>query len=284
MIDDKIIQEILGKKPEITKEQVRLELEAERSKTGDLIAEETLLRLIAARHGVEISRRTDTDCRLEIRHLVPSLNKVTLTGRVVAVYPVKTFEGAKPGKYASLIIADSHGLLRVMLWNGKADLVETSTIRVGQVVRFSRAYTRADRNGKTELHISEKADVEIRPNGISTEDYPYIERFVVSIKDLKEEQLGVHLKGKVKAFSPKSTFFRVDNSAGTFLRFTLTDKTGDVVVNAWNNKAEQLEPLLRINVEVTLVNAKVKSSNGCFEVHVDEFTYVEILTANDSTS
>jgi ssDNA-binding replication factor A large subunit len=278
MGDEAIIQAILGKCPAVTEAQVLAAFKTEKSKTGGLIADETLLRMIAARYGVEISREKVTDCKLSIMHLIPSLNKVTVSGRVVAVFPVKTFEGSKPGKYASLLIADNNGILRVMLWNGKADVVESGLIKVGQVARFLRGYTREERNGKTELHISEKGEVEVEPEDLVTQDYPSIDRFVTAVKDISLLQQSVHLVGRVKAVFASSAFTRQDGSVGNVLRFTVSDGSGDVMVVAWNEKAETLEATLRSDVEVKLVNAKVKSgqNGGGLEVHVDESTFVEV--------
>ena len=45
----------------------------------------------------------------------------------------------------------------------------------------------------------------------------------------------------------------------------------------WNEKAEELEPRLKRNMKVHLVNAKARAaSNGGFEVHVDSSTYLGI--------
>jgi ssDNA-binding replication factor A large subunit len=236
--------------------------------------------LIAARYGVEIPRDIAMDFKLRIGHLVPTLNNVTIAGRVVAVYPAKAFEGKQSGKYASLIIADKDGLLRVMLWNDKTDLVELDRVRVGQVIRFLGAYTREDRNGKTELHISERGDFEVNPEGLEEEDFPSIDRFASAIKDMMLSQSSVNLVGKVMTVSPPSTFTRQDNTVGKVLRFTIADRTGNVVVLAWNGKAETLEALLKAEAEIKLVNAKVKpASSGGLEVHVDDSTYVDVSDA-----
>src|SRR3990170_6487317 len=95
---EEIIQAILFKCPEVTEGQILEALETEKTKTGGLIADETLLRLIAARYGVETVREAVADCRLSIKHLVPVLNRVTVSGRIVAVYPAKVFEGKLSGK------------------------------------------------------------------------------------------------------------------------------------------------------------------------------------------
>lgn len=281
MNTQEIVQAILSKHPELTEKQILEAVEAEKHKIGGLIADDTLLRLIAIRHGVEVPKEPANECKLLISHLIPSLNNVTLSGRVVAIYPTKTFEGTKPGKYASLLIADREGLLRVMLWNGKADLVETGVVTVGQVVRFVRGYTREDRNGKTELHIGEKGEVEVNPEDLDKDAYPFIEHFILPIREIRAPQQTIHLIGRVKTVSPLSTFTRYDNSVGKVLRFTIVDETGDVVVVAWNEKAEKLEASLKNDAGIKLVNARIKlGSNSGFEVHVDEFTYVEVFDAS----
>ena len=277
MTTKETVQAIMKKRPEVTEQQVLEALKVERNKTGGLIADETLLRLMAVRYGVEIPSAPVAEYTLSSNHLVPSLNNITISGRVVAVYPAKAFEGEKPGKYGSLMIADRDGLLRVMLWNDKADLVESNFVKVGHVVRFSHGYTRDARNGKVELHISEKAEVEVDPEDLQQGDYPSIERFITAIKDVTLQQQSVHLVGRVKTISPSSKFTRQDQSVGTVLRFTIEDQTGNGTAVAWNGKAEKLEALLKPEMEIKLVNAKVKPAPGSgLEVHVDESTYTEL--------
>jgi ssDNA-binding replication factor A large subunit len=228
---------------------------------------------------VEIQRETISDPKLLINHLVPNLNRITIAGRVVAIFPVKTFEGEKPGKYASLLIADKKNTLRVILWNGKADVVESGIVKVGQVARFLRGYTKEDLSGKVEFHVSEKGDVEVKPADLCEEDYPSIEQLLISVRDVSLSSQNVSVTGRVKALFPMSTFARQDSSVGKVLRFFLSDATGDVMTVAWNEKAEKLQQSLRGDVEVKLVNARVKaSSSGGLELHVDEATYVEVST------
>ena len=280
MTTEEIIQQILSKHPEISREQILERLKTEKSKTGNLIADATLLRLIAAKYGVEILHDRVYDHKLSTSHLVPNLNDVTLSGRVVAVYPPKTFEGKRSGKFASLMITDKEGVLRVVLWNDKVNLIESGELKTGQVTRFSHGYTREDRNGKAELHLGSKGEIEINPQNVRAKDYPSIGKFATKIKEITNAHKIIHLLGVVKEVFPLSTFARQDQSTGKVLRFTLADGTGDVAVVVWNEKAEELEPFLKKNVELQLVNAKVKAaSSGGFEIHVDASTCVDVLAA-----
>jgi ssDNA-binding replication factor A large subunit len=276
MTAEDIIQQILAKHPEVSRDRILETLQVEKSKTGGLIEEETLLRLIAARYGVEILQNR-VYRKLSISHLVPGLNNVTISGRVVAVYPPKAFEGERSGKFANLMIADKDAILRVVLWNEKVDLVESGELKAGQIVRFSHGYTREGRKGKAELHLGSKSQIEVEPQNVKADEYPSISRFATKVSEITKPRKTIHLVGTVKEVFPASTFTRSDMSIGTVLRLTLADGTGEIPVVAWNEKAEELEKSVKVNANLWLVNAGVKeASSGGFEVHVNSYTYVEI--------
>ena len=76
---EEIIQKILSKHPEVSREHIFEALETEKNKTGGLIIDATLLWLLAAKYGVEIPQDRVYDHKLSISHLVPNLNDVTVT-------------------------------------------------------------------------------------------------------------------------------------------------------------------------------------------------------------
>ncbi|MCW4031329.1 MAG: OB-fold nucleic acid binding domain-containing protein [Candidatus Bathyarchaeota archaeon] len=277
MTAEEIIKQIMAKNPEISRDQILKTLQVEKRKTGGLIVEETLLRLIAARYGIAILN-SKISHRLSITHLVPGLNDATITGRVLAVYPPKTFEGERSGKFANLLIADKDAVLHVVCWNDKVDLIESNELKAGQIVRISHGYTREGRRGKTELHLGGKSQIEIQPKDLKTDEYPSMKRFATKIKEINKLQKTVHLTGTVTRVFPSSTFTRSDRSTGTVLRLTLSDETGEISVVAWNEKAEELEKMVKVNAGLHLMNCRVKeASDGGFEVHVNSYTYVEVL-------
>ena len=280
MTTQDIIDKILAKNPEISKEQILEKMQAEKSRTGGLLGDETILRLIAARYGVEVEQNTiQNNGTLSTSRLFAGLNDVTVAGRLIAVFPARTFEGEKPGKFATLMVADSDGILRVVLWNNKADLVEKGELKVGQAVRLLHGYTRQDLYGKVELHLGVKSQIEVEPQEKASE-YPAIDRFTTKIGCLNKTSGNVHLSGNVKAVLGLTKFTRSDQSDGTVMRFTLADDSGEVTVVAWNEKAQELEKNLKANACLQLGNAKVKETqNGAIEVHVDFTSFVNVQAA-----
>jgi len=276
MKTEEIIKQILSRYPEISREQVLEKLEKEKTRAGGLIAEETLLRLIAADLGVEIPQNGTHLHRLSISHLVPGLSDVTVLGRVLAVFPPKTFEKRRSGKFASLLIADKDDMLRVVLWNDKVNLLESGEMEAGQIVRFSHGYTREDRRGKTELHIGTKGEIQINPPNVKAEDCRTLSEFATKIGDITRAHKNkrINIIGTVKETFPSSIFVRQDLSSGKVMRFTMADETGQIVVVAWNEKADELDRSLKEGARLQIANARVKAAlNGEFEIHVDAGTY-----------
>jgi len=278
MTTEDLIRAILSQNPAISEAQILERLDAERTRTGGLLGDETLLRLIAAKLGVQVQQNNiHNSCILSSSRLFAGLYDVTVAGRLIAVYPARNFQGAeKSGKFATLLMADNDGILRVVLWNERAELVENGELKAGQVVRLVHGYTRADRSGKTELHLSGKSQIEWEPEG-KIGEYPSMDKFNAKIKALTSTSGNVHLSGGIKGILGKKTFSRSDNSEGTVMRLTLTDDSGQVTVVVWNEKVAELEKNLTANTRLQLINARVKEAqNGDLEVHVDQNTFVNV--------
>jgi ssDNA-binding replication factor A large subunit len=273
-----LIQEILQQNRLITKQQIQAKLEAERTRTNGLLCDETLLRLIAAKNGIVVPQNSITNNGvMPINRLLPGLHDVTVNGYLIAVSQPKTFQGPeKSGKFATLTLLDEGGLLRVMLWDERVELVEKGELRTDISVRLLHGYTKQDRNGKTELHMGKRSQIEIESPEKATE-YPSIERFASKISALNTASGNVIVLGKVKAVLGKNSFSRPDGVDGIVMKLTLADESGQAMVIVWNEKAEQLKDL-KVDAKLQLVNARVKDTqNAGIEIHVDSNTTIKIL-------
>ncbi|MEM3665746.1 MAG: OB-fold nucleic acid binding domain-containing protein [Candidatus Bathyarchaeia archaeon] len=280
MNEEEIIEQIISRHPEISKGEILERLMAEKKKTGGLFSDKILLRMIAAELGLEIQPEETSKLALSIKNIVPNLSDVSIAGRVVAIFPPKTFTRGRGGRIASLLIADQSGMVRVVLWNDKASLIESGMIKVGQIVRFSHGYTKEGRSGKVELHIGDKGEIEINPQGAKPEEYPTASKFTIKIGRITEADRNkrVNIKGTVKDFSPASTFEKPNSKTGKVLRILINDGTGEIPVVVWNEKADDLEKTLKKNVELQIINAKIKKAAcGEMEIHVDAEAYVEAV-------
>ncbi len=278
MTTQDLITEIQRQNPQISENQIRQRLEAEKTKCGNLLTDETLLRLIAAKLGVQVAQKTiHNNGVMSISRLMAGLHDVTVAGRVVAVFPARSYQGEqKSGKYATIIIADGEGILRVMLWDERVELIENGELKANQSVRLLHGYTKEDRYGKTELHMGKKSQIEIQPIE-NDKAYPALEQFTVKIGSLNKFSGNVHVLGTVKTLFGKKSFGRDDSSEGFVLRLILADDSGQATVVVWNEKANELDGL-KENERLMLVNARVKEAqNGALEIQVDSNTAINVF-------
>jgi replication factor A1 len=278
MCTQEIIQEILRQNPLMSQQQIQAKLDSERARTNGLLGDETLLRLIAAKNGVRVPQNNFTNSGvMPTNRLLPGLHDVTVAGRLIAVSPPKTFQGAeKSGKFATVTLLDEGGLLRVMLWDERVEQIEKGELKPNQTVRLLHGYTKQDRYGKTELHLGKKSQIEIEPPEKKTH-YPPIERFASKISSLNATSSNVLVLGTVKAVLGKNTFSRPDGGDGTIMKLTVADESGQITVVVWNEKTEELQNV-KADSKLQLVNARVKDAqNGGIEIHVDSNTSIQVL-------
>jgi replication factor A1 len=279
MTGQHIIENILSKHSELTREKLLNELDFEKQKTGNLIAEKTLWRMIGARYGIKSNRKPTFDGKLSISDLISGLYNVSIRGRIVAVYPIKSFQGVNPGKLANLIISDKNGVIRVILWNEKTEFIESNKIVPGIIILFSQGYTREDSKGKVELHIGKKSEIKILNTDVNLEDYPSIKKFSKKISEITPSLCDVHVVGSVKKILPIKKFIRNDSSEGLLLRFILFDETGELPVVVWNEQAKKIKSLICENSKLKLINAKVNfASDNSVELHVNSYTYFDLFS------
>ncbi|MBS7647720.1 MAG: OB-fold nucleic acid binding domain-containing protein [Candidatus Bathyarchaeia archaeon] len=273
---DELVDAIVSRHPEVSREAILKRLSEERERSGGLISEDVLLRIVAAEFGVKLSSGVVSVPSIPISGLVPGLNDVSIAGRVIAVYPSKTANS----KFASVLVADKSGVIRVVLWNDKADLVNFGKVKTEQVVKFSHGYTREGRFGRVELHVGQKSTVEIHENS-EGESYPTILELSTKIGAITSilRNRRINLVGRVRRILHDSAFQRENSTSGRVMRFVLADETGEISVVVWNEKVKEIKELLKEGAMLQVVNAKVKQAlDGKMEVHADRETYIDLLT------
>ncbi|MEM1540653.1 MAG: OB-fold nucleic acid binding domain-containing protein [Candidatus Bathyarchaeia archaeon] len=284
MVDvESLISQITSKLEGVSREEILKRLEDKKQKTGGLISNEVLLRTIAAELGVKVAANKTEEPTLLIGKLVPGLSDVTVTGRVIAIFPPKDLKRGKKSekaRTASLIIADKSGTIHVVLWNNKTVYAEKDKVKVGQILRFRHGYTKEGRLGNVELHIGEKGEIEIEHKDAETEIFPKITELVTKIGALGAfKNKRVNIIGEVKKLSKASAFTRQDFTAGKVMRLSLVDETGEIPVVIWGDKVEDAEKLAKEGAKLYIANAIVKKALGeSLELHVDSKAYLDTFT------
>jgi len=263
---------------DLTRDEVLKKIYEKKRSADDYFLDEVAARIVAVELGVEVQGEDEAFTgEIQIKNLVSGLNDVTIIGRVIAVYPVQTFSrnDSTQGKVARLLLADETGDLKLVLWDGTTSLVETGKIQQGQIIKVLHAYVRESMNGKLELHLGRKGELEISPKGIDEKRYLYTSEPMDKIGTLKPERRKANVQGSVTQTFPPSEFTRKDGTKGKVRRLRLKDETGETIIVFWNEKADELD---RTNEgdQLRIINARIKTQlNGSIELHAENSSYIE---------
>ncbi len=147
------ILERISKSSGLGKEEIERRVEAKRAKLSGLISKEGAAQVIAAELGINFDNE-----KLKIGELLPTMRKVNVVGKVINLFPVRTFvKNDKQGKVANLVIADETSNIKVVLWDvNHIGLIENGEINLGKVVEISNASMRGG-----EVHLGGFSDIKV---------------------------------------------------------------------------------------------------------------------------
>lgn len=277
---EQIVQRILLIRRDLTREETLKMIYEKKRSAEDYLLDEVAARIVASELGVEIPQAENFKPDISIGDLVSGLNDVTLTARVIIIYPIQTFfrPGEKEGKLARLLLVDKSGTLKLVLWNDMTTSIEAVRIKPGGIVRVLHGYVREGLDGKLELHVGQRGDVQLSPADTVESDYPSIEQFIDKIVNLTVKNKNASVEGLVDDVYPVSEFMRKNGTTGKVRRLRLRDETAGVVLVFWNEKVDELGEVRRHD-RLRLMNTRVKTQpESQIELHVENAAQIEKLT------
>jgi len=262
-----IINQILSSRSDLKREEVLEIIQNKKSDAGKFLTDETAARITASELGVKISKK-QVNLKIQVKDIVSGLNDVSLTGKVVSVYPPKTFKRRDwtQGKLASMVISDQSGTLRVVLWDNKVELVETGKIQREQTITVSHAYVRQGQDGKPELHLGDKANIKILSDATK------------HLAEITEECGPITVEGTIATEPVLREVTTAQNEKVEVTSFELRDKTGKLKVSAWRNIAQAVKGLTAgSKIKMKNIYAK-KGYQNSMELFSRYSTVIEVLS------
>lgn len=213
-------------------------IEEKKETAEGYFTDEVAARIIALELGVEVPWWEPFRPEVLIQDLISGLNDVTVMGRVITVYPVRTFtrQNGTEGRVAHLLIADKTGTSRVVLWDDQASLAESSKVKRGQIIKVSHGYVREGLDGKLELHVGRRGEVQVSPSGVVEGKYPTRAQ-VTKVQELKPNMRDVDVLARVVHAGEVREFKRSSGEKGRVSTLLIRDETGAVSLNLWDGKA-----------------------------------------------
>jgi replication factor A1 len=200
---DKIVEKI-SRYSGLKIEEVNRKIEAKRAKLSGLISQEGAAQIVAAELGINFENE-----KLKIDELLPGMRKINLFGKVITLFPVRTFKTQKgeEGKVLNLILADETSNIKVVLWDtNHIALIEKGEIKEDDFVEISNASMR-----ESEMHLGSFSEFKKSNNEIAN----VCTEKIIKEKKISDFKIGDQLSVRafvVQAFQPR--FFEVNKETG----------------------------------------------------------------------
>ncbi len=200
---EKIVEKI-AQSAGVEKEEVLRRIEAKRAKLSGLISQEGAAQVVAAELGVNFDNE-----KLKIDELLPGMRKVNIIGKIITLFPVRSFKTQKgdEGKVCNFIVADETSNIKIVLWDiNHIGLIEKGEIKEGSSVDIANASMRDN-----ELHLGSFSELKS-----STETFAnVVTEKVVKEKQISEFKIGDNANVRafvVQSFEPR--FFEINKDTG----------------------------------------------------------------------
>lgn len=134
-------------------EEIERKIEAKIAKLSGLISREGAAQVICAELGISLENE-----KFKLDELLPGMRKVSVVGKVITIFPVRTFERqGKTNKVANFVIADDTSNVKVVLWDtNHIELIENGKIKEGGSVEIIGGSVRDN-----EIHLSSFSELKV---------------------------------------------------------------------------------------------------------------------------
>jgi len=243
-----------------------------------LISEEGAAHIIANELGIKMVE----EGRLKIKSVYAGMKQVEVLGKVTQKFPIREFDkNGRKGKVGAFTIGDDTGTIRIACWNEQADIL--NDLNENDIVLVNSGYAKENNFNQVELHLSERSNISINPEGesIGTVKQQTTTKERKKIATLKEGDLGVELMGTVvQVFDPRyfnvcpecskrvderedgfhcQEHSKVEAASSYVLNLVIDDGTGTIRGVFWKNQTNNL--LGKTEEEMV----KFKNNLGLFE-------------------
>ena len=267
---DALVGELLAGRPELTREELLRRIEEKKRTVGaGYLTDQGALFLVAGELGVSL-KKDEASSDMRISDLYIGANDVTVVARVLAIYPVATYnkKDGGQGRYRRLALFDGRSTVRLTVWEEGLEQVERSGIMVDGVVRVANGYVKQGLDGRPNLNLGRRGKLEPVADDKLSARLPSLQSTVQKLPNLTKEESFVALEGVVGSEPRYSEFVRSDGSEGSLFQFGLVGSGGkETRVVVWSPAAR---PDLKRGERVQITNLRARRSNsGEYEVHGD---------------
>ncbi|MFA0832909.1 MAG: OB-fold nucleic acid binding domain-containing protein [Methanobacterium formicicum] len=209
----------------------------------------------------------------ELNSIEEDGEEVDIVGRVVNLYEPNEFQrdDGTSGMVRTAEIADDTGMVRVSLWDNKAEY----PMKEGDAIKIENARTRLG-DYQVDLSVGKTSRL-IEPTEEEIKDLPSlkdVESMIYQTKkihELVEGDRDVSLFGRVLSVAEPTQFTKSDGSTGIVRSMEIADDSGVVRVSLWDDQANTS---FKEGEAVKIENPRVNLRNNNIELSVGRTTII----------
>lgn len=205
-LDELVLKVQEGSK--LPKEEVEKLIKEKEEEFSGLISAEGAAHIVAKELGINLLERISRS--VKIANVVPGMNSVNVTGKVVRVTEPRTFtKDGGTGQVVNIHLADETGAIRMSLWDDQVALVQEGNLKEGMTIDVVNGYTKQDNRGSAELRVGKKGIIKKSDSELDIKAEAVFSKDAVR-KDIAGVLVGdtVELRGAiVQAFEGRMFYF-----------------------------------------------------------------------------
>jgi ssDNA-binding replication factor A large subunit len=278
----KMVELLLKQKPDITAEQIRELIDEKKRKVGaGYLTDQGALFLVAADLGISFENVPKLSS--EIKDLYIGAKEVTITARVMNIYPVRKFLKKDTNEEIinrTLTVYDKETSIKVKLWDNQISIPDEMGLQPGDLIRISRSYIKSGLDGKPIINLGSNGNIE--PVGNDDGSIPNIDSMTITVNDVKESQDNVIIMGSIESNPRISEFNNIRGEPSKSLQMQISNETStrSLRVVIWNVDDKKIPKVFNTGASVRLIGVRVKPGNlqygnGDLEIHGDEGTVLQ---------
>jgi replication factor A1 len=273
-----LVDVVLKTRPELDRKGLMILIQEKKKKVGaGYLTDQGALFLIAGELGVQLSDVVSAD--LTLKDMYIGANDITIVARVLAVYPVMTYnkKNGDSGHYRRITLFDKNNVSKLTLWDDKVEDVERLSIGTDTPVRIVNGYVKAGLDGKPTLNLGKRGKLEVITDLSLVSRLSDLNQVNKSLDQLGNSQHVAAVQGVASSEVKTSNFVRNDGNQGSVTQFRISSKSGDrnMRVVLWDLSNP---PELKPGNQVKITNLRIKEpSHGELELHGDLGSHVEVF-------
>ena len=196
---------------------------------------------IKVKRGFIGSSVKEAETLSKIAHIQESNKTVSVKGLVISVGSIHEFtrDDNSIGRVRNISISDDTGVMRVVFWDDKAQLVDEQPI--DKIITILNGYTRKNQYSDIEIYCGKQTRINLEtapPNIINQYQVAF-----TNISEISEEKEEVHVRGLILELEPLRQIVTKNKETVDLRTFKLQDNTGVIRVTCWRDNTKKLENL-----------------------------------------